>query len=243
MTMATSFARQTTETSANEKGNLVMLSSEQPTRTPVDWQTGLPALLSLRVSLRELMPSDAQSLHDLIATPDVQRYLAPGPKSVRDFEQFIRWTHETRESGQYACFGVVPKGCEAAVGVFQVWPVEPGFATAEWGFALGAPFWGTGMFQECAQLVIDFAIETMGVRRLEARAAADNPRANGALRKLGAVHEGTLRRCHKVGNEYRDHAMWSILADEWVAGSEREAETATFEGVPALQPSLVASAV
>ncbi len=222
--------------------------SEHRTRDRSDWRAGLPVLMSPRVTLRELMPSDAHSLHELLATREVQRHMAPGPKSVRDFEQFIRWTHETRESGQYACFGVVPQGCEAAVGVFQLWPVEPNFATAEWGFALGSSLWGTGLFQECAQLVIDFAIETMGVRRLEARAAADNARANGALRKLGAVQEGILRRCFKVDGEYRDHAMWSILADEWTLAAGRSAATdmaaPVFEEVPpaSAQPVLVAVA-
>ena len=90
-------------------------------------------------------------------------------------------------------------------------------------------------------MVIDFAIETLGVRRLEARAAADNSRANGALRKLGAVQEGVLRRCFLVDGQYRDHTMWSILADEWA--STRVAVAAACEPLgapPEPQPALVA---
>lgn len=220
--MATSMTPHVTHLEPN--ADVALLGRQQGTH---DWRTGLPVLMSPRVSLRELMPSDAQSLHDLLATREVQRYMTPGPKTVRDFEQFIRWTHGARESGQYACYGVVPNGHEAAVGIFQLWPVEPGFATAEWGFALGSPLWGTGLFRDCAQLVIDFAIGTMGVRRLEARAAADNARANGALRKLGAVREGTLRRCFKIDGEYRDHTMWSILADEWALASDHGAQASS----------------
>ena len=81
-----------------------------------------------------------------------------------------------------------------AIGLFQVRQLEPDFATAEWGFALGSAFWGTGMFMDGARMVVDFAFETLGVRRLEARAAVANGRGNGALRKLGAVQEGVLRR-------------------------------------------------
>ena len=143
--MATSMTPHVTHLEPN--ADVALLGRQQGTH---DWRTGLPVLLSPRVSLRELMPSDAQSLHDLLATREVQRYMTPGPKTVRDFEQFIRWTHGARESGQYACYGVVPNGHEAAVGIFQLWPVEPGFATAEWGFALGSPLWGTGLFRDCA---------------------------------------------------------------------------------------------
>ena len=201
------------------------LSTEHRTPDTLDWRAGLPVLMAPRVALRELMPSDAPFLQAMIGTREVQRYMAPGPKSARDFERFIRWTHGARASGQYACYGVVPHGQEGAVGVFQLWPVEPNFATAEWGFALGSPLWGTGLFRECAPLIVDFAIEALGVRRFEARAAVDNARANGALRKLGAVQEGILRRCFKVDGEYRDHAMWSILADEWTLAAGRAAAT------------------
>ena len=43
-------------------------------------------------------------------------------------------------------------------------------------------------------MVVDFAFDTLGVHRLEARAAVANGRGNGALRKIGAVQEGVLRK-------------------------------------------------
>jgi len=71
------------------------------------------------------------------------------------------------------------------------------------------------MFLESARLVLDFAFEVMGVRRLEARAAAANGRGNGALRKLGAVQEGLLRRAFQRHGQYHDQILWGVLADEW----------------------------
>ena len=65
-----------------------------------------------------------------------------------------------------------------------------------------------------------FAFGTLGVVRLEARAAVDNARGNAALEKLGAVPEGVLRKCFLSNGEYRDHRMWSILADDWRAKNE-----------------------
>ncbi|MDE3153994.1 MAG: GNAT family N-acetyltransferase, partial [Acidobacteriota bacterium] len=53
--------------------------------------------------------------------------------------------------------------------------------------------------------------------RLEARAAVRNGRGNGALRKLGAVQEGVLRRSFLRHGEYLDQVLWTILADEWRA--------------------------
>jgi RimJ/RimL family protein N-acetyltransferase len=93
--------------------------------------------------------------------------------------------------------------------------LEPGFATAEWGFALGSAFWGSGMFVDGAEMVLNFAVETVGVLRLEARAAVANGRGNGALRKLGAVQEGVLRRSFLKNGEFLDQMLWSILGEEW----------------------------
>ena len=87
--------------------------------------------------------------------------------------------------------------------------------TAEWGFALDSAFWGNGYFKDGAQLLIDFAVDVVGVRRLEARSAVANGRGNGALRKMGAVHEGVLRRAFTKGGRQMDQSLWAILADEW----------------------------
>jgi RimJ/RimL family protein N-acetyltransferase len=65
--------------------------------------------------------------------------------------------------------------------------------------------------------VLRFVFETVGVHRLEARAAVQNARGNAALRKLGAVQEGILRRSFLRNGQYMDQALWSILAEDWRA--------------------------
>ena len=110
---------------------------------------------------------------------------------------------------------------DTAIGLFQVRQLDPGFETAEWGFALGSAFWGTGMFEEGARLILEFVFGVVGVHRLEARASIRNGRGNGALRKLGALQEGVLRRAFVRGGLYHDQALWTILGDEWMAQSPR----------------------
>ena len=101
------------------------------------------------------------------------------------------------------------------MGLFQVRQLEPGFASAEWGFALGSPFWGRGVFEEGARAVVDYAFNVVGVHRLEARSIAANGRGNAALRKMGAVQECVLRCSFARNGMYFDQILWSILKDEW----------------------------
>ena len=193
--------------------------------TTSDWRQSLPVLKGARVTLRDLRLSDAPSLLAMLATDEVARFISPPPTTVEGFERFIAWTHRERAAGRYACFAVVVDGTDTAVGLFQVRQLELGWATAEWGFALGSPYWGTGVFIDGAHLVVDFAFETIGVHRLEARAAVQNGRGNGALRKVGAVQEGVLRKSFLRNGEYLDQVLWTIVDEDWRQSVQVRKET------------------
>ena len=185
------------------------------TTVTTDWRQGLPVLTGTGVTLRELRASDAASLCALLTTEEVARFISPPPTSVEGFERFIAWTLRQRRAGSYACFAVTVDSTDTAIGIFQLRELEPGFGTAEWGFAIGSAYWGTGVFQEGAELLIKFAFDTVGVHRLEARAAVRNGRGNGALRKMGAQQEGVLRKSFLKNGEYLDQALWTILDEDW----------------------------
>ncbi|MCA1585437.1 MAG: GNAT family N-acetyltransferase [Acidobacteria bacterium] len=180
-----------------------------------DWREKLPLLGGPRIQLREVRVEDAASLLSMLATDEVARFITPPPTTIEGFERFIEWALSERRRGEYACFAVVPEGMDTAVGIFQVRSIEPGFGTAEWGFAIGSAFWGTGLFVEGARMILNFAFDVVGVHRLEARAAVANGRGNGALRKIGAVQEGLLRRSFTRNGVYHDQVLWSILAEDW----------------------------
>jgi RimJ/RimL family protein N-acetyltransferase len=186
-----------------------------PKTTDNHWRAGLPVLQGEGFTLRELRMTDATSLLSLLTTEEVTRFISPPPKTVEGFERFIAWAQRERDAGRYVCYAIVPDGYDTAVGLFQVRQLDSSFATAEWGFALAFEFWGSGLFMGGAELVIDFAFDTLGVSRLEARAAVANGRGNSALRKIGAVQEGILRKSFLRGGKYIDQALWSLLEEDW----------------------------
>ena len=187
------------------------LSSLPARSAEADWRESLPVLTGRSLTLRELRLTDAPMLLAMLSSQEVARFISPPPSTIAGYERFIEWAQEERAAGHYACFGIVPEGTDFAVGLFQIHQSEPGFATAEWGFALGSGYWGRGLFMEGARLVLDFAFDVVGVHRLEARAAVHNGRANGALRKVGAIQEGILRRSLLRNGEYLDQVLWAII--------------------------------
>jgi ribosomal-protein-alanine N-acetyltransferase len=179
------------------------------------WTQGLPTVRGSGLTVREPVPLDARALCRL-AAPEVTRYIPPSPDTVEGFERFVNWTHARRKTGAYACYAVVPDGEDGPAGIFQIRQLEPTFKTAEWGFLFASAYWGTGLFIRSAPIVLDIAFDTLGVHRLEARAAVANGRANGALRKLGATLEGRLTRSFLLAGQYYDDGLWSILKEDWV---------------------------
>jgi ribosomal-protein-alanine N-acetyltransferase len=201
-------------TSNSNQAKATVMTTTQTT-VATNWKTALPVMAGSTFTLRELRLEDAPSLLAMLSTEEVARFISPPPTTVEGFERFITWTHRERTAGNYACFAIVPQGMDTAIGIFQVRSLEPGFGNAEWGFAMGSQFWGTGIFAEGARLVLDFAFDVVGVQRLEARAAVANGRGNGALRKIGAVQEGLLRRSFLRNGQHHDQVLWGILAEDW----------------------------
>jgi len=194
---------------------MIVTTTATATTTATNWRQALPVMAGSNFTLRELRKEDAPSLLAMLTAEEVSRFISPPPTTVEGFERFIAWAQRERMAGNYACFAIVPAGMNTAIGIFQVRSLEPGFGTAEWGFAMASEYWGSGIFVEGARLILDFAFEVIGTSRLEARAATANGRGNGALRKLGAVQEGVLRRSFLRNGHYFDQVLWGILAEDW----------------------------
>lgn len=188
-----------------------------PKSRSMSWKRRVPVLEGRDVMLREVELRDADVLLRELSGPEASQFITPPPDTKAGFERFIRWARRERQGGRFVCFVVIPRSAGEPVGVVQVWPLEPRCSVAEWGFVLNPRHWGNGCFLQAATLVADFVFEGIGAHRLEARAAVANERGLAALRKLGAVEEGRLRRCFACGEEGQrlDHALWAILVEDW----------------------------
>ena len=183
--------------------------------TAPDRRTALPELEGRRVTLREPRAGDAASLFSLLSTDEVSRFISPPPPTVEGFERYVAWSQRQRAAGQYVCFAISARGGEPPIGLIHVRALAPGFGTADWGFAIASEFWGSGIFTEAADLVLEFAFDVLRTHRLEARAALCNGRGNGAMKKLGAEREGVLRHAFFRNGDYLDQVLWSILEEDW----------------------------
>jgi [ribosomal protein S5]-alanine N-acetyltransferase len=191
-------------------------SAIEPSSGPrAPWRDALPVWRDATLALREVEIDDAPSLMAHLGTADVSRFISAPPSTLAGFERFIAWSQQDRQAGRSACVAIVPAGQVRAIGLFQLRSLDARFANAEWGFALGSAYWGSGLFVAGSTQMLDFAFDTIGVVRLEARAVVVNGRGNGALRKIGAVQEGVLRRSFFRRGQHYDQVLWSMLSEDW----------------------------
>ncbi len=180
-----------------------------------DWRRQLPPLTARLVTLREPTTSDLRQLMDVLLLSDASRFGIDEPVSELSVQQLLSRAARDREAGVAFTFLVTITSTRAVAGLVQVRQIDLSWESAEWECTL-APSWrGTGVFLETARLVGSFAFGTVGIHRLESRVLLQNGRANGALRKLGAVQEGVLRESVRRGTAYLDQVLWSVLKEDW----------------------------
>jgi RimJ/RimL family protein N-acetyltransferase len=180
-----------------------------------DWRSELPALTARLVVLREATPADLGPLVDLLSIADASRFGIDELSPEAGVHALLERVAADRALGLSFTYVVTLAATRAIVGLAQVRRLDPTFEAAEWEMTLAPSARGTGVFLEAARLVGSFAFGSVGAYRLEARVVVQNGRANGALRKLGAVQEGVLRRSARRGSDYYDQVLWSVLKEDW----------------------------
>jgi RimJ/RimL family protein N-acetyltransferase len=179
------------------------------------WRNELPLLSGRVVTLREPATPDLGPLVDLLSLGDATRFGLDEAVSEVGVQELIERFARERASGLAVTHAITLATSRTIVGLVQVRQLDPLFEAAEWECTITPSWRGSGIFLETARLVGSFAFGTLSTHRLEARVLLQNGRANGALRKLGAVQEGVLRRSIRCGGEYCDQVLWSLLKEDW----------------------------
>jgi RimJ/RimL family protein N-acetyltransferase len=179
------------------------------------WRTALPMLSGRCVTLREPVAADLPFLNTLLSLGDASRFGIDEPLSEVAVQEFIERAARDRANGVAAVWVITLTSTSAVVGLIQVRQLDPTFEAAEWECTLAPSARGSGAFVDAARLAGSFAFGTLNTHRLEARVLLQSGRGNGAMRKLGAVQEGVLRRSVRYAGEYFDQVLWSMLKEDW----------------------------
>ncbi len=179
------------------------------------WTRELPALVGPSVTLREPTAADSATVLELMLTAESVRFGLTVDIDDAAVAAFLEQVQADRGAGRSFTYLATLNASGRGIGLFQARALDPTFENGEWEASLLPSVRGTGLFVECAQLVATFAFGTLRTHRLESRVLLENGRANAALRKLGAMQEGVLRRALRRDGHHYDQVLWSLLASDW----------------------------
>ncbi len=91
--------------------------------------------------------------------------------------------------------------------------VRGSFLSASLGYYVGAEFHGLGYMQEGLGLVVDYAMNTLGLHRLEANIQPENKRSQQLVARCGFSKEGYSKNFLYIDGAWRDHERWCIVAE------------------------------
>lgn len=129
----------------------------------------------------------APAIQHLASHPDVAATtLIPHPYpedgAVRFIEDVVLLD---RAAGKEYAFVIVVGG--DVVGHISVKNVDRARGEGEIGYWIGRPYWGRGYASEAVRLMVAFAFDELGLRRLYAHVLAHNPASGRVLEKAGFV--------------------------------------------------------
>ena len=85
------------------------------------------------------------------------------------------------------------------------------------GYWIGAPFVGKGYATLAVKAVLAYAIETMGLNRVEAACQPENSASIALLQKAGFRREGLATDYLKINGEWRDHILFAVTSRDYEA--------------------------
>ena len=137
------------------------------------------------------------------------------PYTREQAERVIEKIAKGVESGKWYCFALIERESGALIGDVSLHPNE--FHAAELGYIIGEEHWGKGYATEAARAALDYAFETLGLRRVEGRCVTRHPPSARVMEKAGMTREGHLRESFMKWGVYFDDYIYGITRAEWEA--------------------------
>ncbi len=170
--------------------------------------------LSPTAQLRALEPWHAEEFaaHMDRAREYIRPWVGPGFISSDTGATLARYAEQTARDGA-RIFGIWDGGTLVGGVMFVEFSAASG--TCELGCWLEPGAEGRGLVTPACRALLDWAFVERGIHRAEWRCRGDNERSANVAKRLGLTFEGVLREAWKVGTDFYDKQVWSVLSPEW----------------------------
>ena len=175
-----------------------------------------PTLTTERLTLRELLPSDASDVLIFRGDPEVQKYNGPVLQKVEEAQTLIEEVRAEYTAQEGLTWAVTLNHSDTVLGLFGFHHWNKYHRRAEIGYDLARAYWGQGIGSEAVRAVVRFGFDRMNLNRIYAGTIADNHESVRLLEKVGFQCEGTRRKhSWEEDGTFHDSAMYGLLRQEY----------------------------
>ncbi|OUL69094.1 GNAT family N-acetyltransferase [Paraburkholderia hospita] len=163
------------------------------------------------IQLSRVTRADAVDL--ITANRANQQYHLPWVTSFTDQAGFDNW-YARGLTGPKVSLVAREKFSGQIVGVVNINEIVAGaFQSAYLGYYGMSSFSRKGLMTEALRAATKYALDDLGLHRLEANIQPENQASIALVRRLGFQKEGFSPRYLHINGEWRDHERWALLAD------------------------------
>jgi len=175
-----------------------------------------PVLTTERLTLRKMMPSDADDMYEYASNPIVPRYLLWNTHpNVKFSHSYLKYIKTQYASGDFFDWALTLTDSGKMIGTCGFTLIDEENYAGEIGYVLNPAYWGHGIAAEAVKRVMSFGFGELRLNRIYARIMDGNKQSERVAEKCGMRHEGTLVSSLFVKGEFKTIKIYAILRDEF----------------------------
>ena len=186
-----------------------------------------------RLVVRCYNPSDAQMLADSVT--ESLEHLRPWmpwvysePEPIEEKVQRLKRFRGMFDLGQNFVYGIFNPKDTRLLGGTGLHP-RLGENELEIGYWIHKDYVNQGLTTESTAALVKIAFELLHIHRVEIHCDPANVASAAIPRKLGFMHEGTLRAKTRFLDGWSDSMIWGLLEDEYPNSPSSKAEIKVFD--------------
>lgn len=171
-----------------------------------------PNLETERLSLRRLIPEDANVIFEIRSNPETMKFI-PRPLVTTNEEalEHIKMINDKIDANEAINWAITIKESLETIGIIGHYRIQPENYRAEIGYMLHSDFHGKGYITEAITKVVAYGFEEMKLHSIEAVIDPGNHASEKVLQKNGFVKEAHLKENEFFNGQFIDTVIYSKL--------------------------------
>jgi len=148
-----------------------------------------------RLLLRPIVENDIHHVFKGLSDPDVIKYYGVSYKTLEDTNEQMRFFAALEIEGTGSWWAICSLENNEFYGAGGLNSIRSEHKKAEIGFWLLKEYWRKGIMTEALPVICKYGFEQLGLHRIEGFVESENISCKMAMKKLGFIHEGTMKDC------------------------------------------------